>query len=85
MLNLDNYQHSLSGRISSIEPLDNFARNYLTNLVDRTSSPKSNSTENLVNSRSLFKIKIDFSIPDNYTRQHKFCGLEKTALVTFNY
>jgi DNA-binding NarL/FixJ family response regulator/multidrug resistance efflux pump len=72
-LNFGNRHKDLIAKISSVQPLQNFGSDYskhsLKNLADRT---------------SLFKIVINFSISDNYARGHKFCGVGKNAIVTFN-
>ena len=84
MVNLNDAQHSLSGAITSIHPLQNFGKEYSEDLLTQSSKLSYNSTENYLDNQPLFKIKIDFSIPDNYAEQYRFCALQETAVVTFN-
>ena len=84
LLNLDNRLSNMTGTISSIELLQSFARNHQQNLIYQPLSLKFNLVTKPEEQKSLYKIKINFSIPNNYAQQYKMCGIEKTAMVVFN-
>ncbi len=84
MVNLNDAQQSFSGAITSIYPLQTFGQEYSKDILTQSSKFSYDSNENLLDNQSLFKIKIDFSIPDNYADQYSFCALQETAIVTFN-
>ena len=84
MVNLNDAQQSFSGAITSIHPLPTFGKEYSQDVLSRSSKFSDNSNEKFLDNQSLFKIKIDFSISDNYAEKYSFCALQETAIVTFN-
>lgn len=86
MLSFGTIEPSLSGRISSLQPLLNYSQNYSESTLNLLPNLKNNFGENSnsSNAESFYKIKIDFSIPDDYALGSKVCGQQETAAVTFN-
>ena len=84
MVNLNDAQQSFSGAITSIYPLQTLDKEYSKDVLTQSSKFSYDSNEKFLDNQSLFKIKIDFSIPDNYAEQYRFCALQETAVVTFN-
>ena len=84
MVNLNDAQQSFSGAITSIHPLQTLGKEYSQDASTQSSKFSYDASENFLDNQSLFKIKIDFSIPDDYAEQYSFCALQETAIVTFN-
>ena len=84
MVNLNDTQQSFSGAITSIHPLPALGKEYSQDVSTQSSNLSYDANENFLDNQSLFRIKIDFSIPDDYAEQYSFCALQETAIVTFN-
>jgi len=83
-LEVETLHQNLSGIVSSLHSVQNFNQEYAADLLPQISQLNPQSAKNLLDNKLLFKIKIDFPIPDNHAEQHMFCGWKETATVTFN-
>lgn len=83
-LEVETLHQNLSGIVSSLHSVQNFNQEYAADLLPQISQLNPQSAKNLLDNKLLFKIKIDFPIPDNHAEQHMFCGWKEAATVTFN-
>ena len=84
VLKFSEHQDILVGNISLIQPLSHDSKDYIIEQAEQSYNIQSRSSDNLADENLLFKVVIDFSMPENYFTQHEFCGLEQSTIVTFN-
>lgn len=84
LLSLEASKLRLSSKIDSIYPIQNYRQEYSEELPNQITNSQDILSEDLPVNESLFNIKIDFPIPDNYAQDTAFCGWKETATVVFN-